>query len=120
MSIEPRSDETRLSLHDPGRGAVLRARLPQVPSQPRALQTLLESLVAWYGRPLSAVLDADAEDVRRHGERWSLLLGDLDGAHIAVEWSHRSASRQRDRFLGRLGDFRSASRLVGSTAGGGR
>lgn len=120
LSIEPRLEETRLSLHEPGRGSVLRARMPLCPSQPRALTTLLESLVAWYGRALVAVLDADAQDVRQHPERWARLLGELDEAHIAVQWTHRPAPQQRDRFLGRLGDFRASSRLVGLAAGGGR
>lgn len=120
MSIEPRPDEVRLSLHEPGRGAILRARLPLCPSQPRALATLLESLVAWYGRSLVAVLDADAQDVRQHGERWARLLGELDDAHIAVRWSHRPPAKRRDRFIGGLGDFRGSSRRIGLTAGGGQ
>jgi len=120
MSIEPRPNEVRVSLYEPGRGSVLRARLPLYPSQPRALATLLESLVAWYGRSLVAVLDADAQDVRQHGERWARLLGELDEANIAVRWSHRPATRRRDRFIGGLGDFRGASRLVGRAAGGGQ
>ena len=119
MSIEPSTRETRLALHEPGRGQVMRARFPTVPNQPRALASLLESVVAWYGRSLSAVLDADAEDVRRHPDRWARLLGDLDSAQIAVQWSQQPDARNhRDRFLGRLGDFRSASRLVGRAAGG--
>lgn len=120
MTIEPHPDEVLLSLHEPGRGSILRARLPVCPHQPRALATLLESLVAWYGRPLVAVLDADAQDVRQHGERWARLLGELDEAHIEVRWSHRPAAKPRDRFLGRLGNFRPAARIVGLAAGGGQ
>jgi hypothetical protein len=120
MSIEPRPNEVRVSLYEPGRGSVLRARLPLYPSQPRALATLLESLVAWYGRSLVAVLDADAQDVRQHGERWARLFGELDEANIAVKWSHRPVARRRDRFIGRMGDFRGASRMVGLAAGGGQ
>lgn len=119
LSIEPSPTEVRISLHEPGRGAVMRARLPLCPSQPRALATLLESLVAWYGRSLVAVIDADAQDVRQHGERWARLLGELDEAHIKVQWLQRRSQR-RDRFIGKLGDFRSASRLVGLAAGGGQ
>jgi hypothetical protein len=94
--------------------------VPLCPSQPRALATLLESLVAWYGRSLVAVLDADAQDVCQHGERWARLLGDLDEAHIAVKWSHRLTPKRRDRFIGKLGDFRGAARMVGLVAGGGQ
>lgn len=119
LSIEPSPTEVRISLHEPGRGTVMRARLPLCPSQPRALATLLESLVAWYGRSLVAVIDADAQDVRQHGERWARLLGELDEANIKVQWSQRRSPR-RDRFIGKLGDFRSASRLVGLAARGGQ
>lgn len=120
LTIEPHPDEVLLSLHEPGRGSILRARLPVCPQQPRALATLLESLVAWYGRPLVAVLDADAQDVRQHGERWARLLGELDERHIEVQWSHRRTGKPRDRFLGKLGNFRPAARMVGLVAGGGR
>lgn len=117
ISIEPGEQEVRLQLSIAGQGPMLRARLPLVPAQPRALATLLESLVAWHGRALVAVLDADASDVRRHGERWARLLGDLDGEHIRVQWS-APGPRGRDRFLGKLGDFRGSGRLLGRAATG--
>jgi hypothetical protein len=98
-------------------GAALRARLPLIPAQPRALSNLLEAVVAWYGRPLCAVLDADAADVRRHGDRWARLLGELDSAQINVEWAARPAPG-RDRFLGQMGDFRSSRSLTARTATG--
>jgi len=120
LTIEPHPAEVLLSLHEPGRGSILRARLPVCPHQPRALATLLESLVAWYGRPLVAVLDADAQDVRQHGERWARLLGELDERHIEVRWSYRRTAKSRDRFLGKLGNFRPATRMVGLEAGGGQ
>jgi hypothetical protein len=118
MTIEPGAAETRVMLHA-GSGSALRARLPLFPAQPHALVTLLEAMAAWHGRSLCAVLDADAEDVRRHGERWAKLIGELDGERISVEWSCRRAGNRRDRFISALGDFRSALRLIQrATAGG--
>lgn len=120
MTIEPRETETRLQLSEGGGGLSLRARLPVCPRHPRALaQLLAEALVGWYGRPLTAVVDADAQDVARHPERWARLLGDLDGEAIRVEWAHpvRPAFR-RDRFMGGLGDFRRARHLVTFAATG--
>jgi hypothetical protein len=119
MTIEPRETETRLQLSEGGGGLCLRARLPVCPHHHRALAQLLEALVAWYGRPLTAVLDADAQDVAQHPERWARLLGDLDGEGIRVEWVHvpRAAFR-RDRFMDRLGDFRHARRLATTAATG--
>ena len=119
MSIEPELSETRLMLTAPLRGTALRARLPTLPSQPRALLLLLEAIAAWYGEPICAVLDAEASDVQRSPERWAQLLGDLDGERVHVEWvGHAAAPRPRDRFLGAVGDFSSARRLITFAATG--
>jgi len=121
MSIEPMAAETRLMLSQARVGTVLKARLPPRPHQPGGLRMLLEGLAAWYGEPLDAVLDADAEDVLHHPERWSRLLGDLDSERIRVEWAGLSrATVTRDRFLGDLGDFRTARRLLTFTTTGQR
>src|SRR5512141_2048525 len=119
VSIEPLAEEIRLSLSVPGTGVKLRARLPAVPVEPRALVMLLEALVAWHGQPLCAVVDADASDVSCQPERWARLLGELDGAHIQVKWSSRLARPPRDRFLGALGGFRRADRVLAHARGGG-
>jgi len=119
LSIEPELSETRLMLTQAQVGTTLRARLPTQPSQPRALLLLLEAIAAWYGQPLHAVLDADASDVQRHPARWAQLLGDLDGERVRVEWVGRAASPvERDRFLGAIGDGRSARRLITFAATG--
>jgi len=119
MSIEPELGETRLMLTQARAGTALRARLPTRPSQPRALLLLLEALAAWYGEPLCAVLDADASDVQQYPERWAQLLGDLDGESVQVQWTaHTASPLLRDRFLGAVGDFRSAKRLVTFAATG--
>jgi hypothetical protein len=113
LSIEPCRTETRLMLTQAPAGTALRARLPILPAQPCALTLVLRGLAAWYGQPLTAVLDADAEDVARHPERWARLLGELDGETVRVEWVARSRpATGRDRFLGVVGDFRSARRLL--------
>jgi hypothetical protein len=121
MSIEPRATETRLMLTQPRVGTSLRARLPVVPVQPEALGLLLRGLVAWYGQPFCAVLDAAAEDVQRQPERWAQFLGDIESALVRVEWvAHQVADEPRDRFLGTLGDFSHARRLITFAATGQR
>jgi len=112
MSIEPRLGETRLMLLASSSPSALRARLPSAPAHPRALITLLEAISMWLGAPLHAVVDADAEDVRRHPERWSVLLGDAPELAVRVEWVSVPAPPKRDRFVGKLGDFASAARLI--------
>lgn len=119
MSIEPRGTETRLMLSLPGERPVLRARLSSSPSHPRALISFLESMSLWHGRPLHAAVDADAEDVRLYPEKWAVLLGDAPELAVRVEWvSVPHARRERDRFLGVLGDFRRAESLTSFAATG--
>ena len=116
MTIEPRGPQVRLLLSEPGLGPSLKARLPLPPPSSRALLLLLEAVSAWYGRPLHAVLDADAEDVRRHPERWAHLAGDLPLVEVSIEWARRSSARerkQRGRFLQGMGEVRSARQLLG-------
>ena len=119
VSIERTAEEIRLSLYIPDKGLKLRARLPAVPVEPRALTMLLEALVAFYGLPLCAVVDADASDVSCQPELWAHLLGELNGQQIQVKWSARPARRPRDRFLGALGGFRRADRVLDTVRGRG-
>lgn len=118
MSLEPRLEEVRLMLCEPQIGTVLKARLRTPPAHPRAVVMLLEALAAWYRQPLHAVLDADAPDVRSDPQRWARLLGEVAGLDVRVEWVARPVSCRRDRFLGSLGDFSSARRLLHRAATG--
>jgi len=118
MSIEPDEDETRLMLTEARIGAALRARLPPVPQQPRALAMLLEAISAWYGQPLSAVVDAGGPGAQRYPERWAQLLGEIDGEQVKLEWVVVPKPAGRDRFLSEMGDFGSAKRLITFAATG--
>jgi hypothetical protein len=121
MTIEPFPSEVRLMLTEPGAGPSLKARLPLPAPHSRALVLLLEALSTWYGRPLHAVLDADAEDVQRHPERWVHLAGDLALVDVSIEWARRSGGavrKRRGRYLDEMGDTRSARRLLGLHATG--
>jgi hypothetical protein len=98
----------------------MRARLSSSPSHPRALIALLESLSLCHGRPLHAFIDADAQDVRRDPQKWEILLGDAPELAVRLEWvSVPTTRRSRDRFLGMLGEHRSAESLVAFAATGG-
>jgi hypothetical protein len=120
MSIEPMTLETRLQLSAPSARSCLRARLPPRPEHPRALITLLEAMTLWYGMPLHAVVDADAEDIRRDPEKWAVLLGDAPELSVRVHYVSVPASRRsrRDRFLAELGDFGHAERITSFAATG--
>lgn len=120
MTIDPDEDETRLMLTEARVGSALRACLPPVPRQPRALAQLLEAISAWYGMPLSAVVDAGAQGALHHPQRWAHLLGEIDGESVRVQWVVVPTERPRNRFLGEMGDFSSAKRLVTFAATGQR
>ena len=116
MTIEPHGSEVRLLVSEPRLGLSLKARLPLPPPSSRALLRMLEAVSAWYSRPSHAVLDADAEDVRRHPERWAHLAGDLPLVEVSIEWARRSSAqerKQRARFLDGMGEVRSARQLLG-------
>jgi hypothetical protein len=102
----------RALLTAPSRGTVLKARLPATPSHSRAVISLLESICLWSGAPLRAVVDADASDVRRHPERWAMLLGDAPSVAVDVEWVGVPPVQRRDKFLGPMGEFSRARRLI--------
>ena len=118
LSIEPLRDSTRLMLSEATGGPSLKARLPPTPAHDRAVAMLLEAFVAWYGLPLCAVLDADAEDVQRDPRRWALALGDLASPQIAVEWVSPAAAPLADRELDGVADFKRARRLITLAATG--
>lgn len=120
LAIEPMAPYTKLMLSRPSVGALLKARLPPKPAHPKAMALLVEALVAWCGEPLCAVIDVDAEEAHRKPEEWARLLGELDSASVTVEWSCVPLESGRDRFLGEMGDFRSARQLLTFTATGQR
>ena len=70
--------------------------------------------------PLSAVIDAGAEGALHHPQRWAQLLGEIAGEQVRVEWVVVPTRTERDRFLGELGDFSAAKRLVTFAATGQR
>ena len=81
----------------------------------------LEALCVWYGRPLCAVLDADAPDFHRRIAHWADYLEVVGNPNITVEWvSPSSESPERGRFFEQMGDFRRARRLIGLAATGQR
>ena len=113
MAIEPRETEMRLQMTEAGHGPVLRARMPLIQAHPQALARLLPALSNWYGRPLTAVLDADAQDVGHRPTFYARMLGDLDGERIRVQWSRPiRRTLRRDRYLGGLGEFRRPCELA--------
>jgi hypothetical protein len=76
MGVRPGPDVTRVLVHD-GPIPILKARLPEAPAHPRALETLAEALALWYGRPLYGALGAAAEDAWCGSPRWHATVDSL-------------------------------------------
>jgi hypothetical protein len=57
--------------------SVLKARLPDAPQHPRALETLAEAIALWYGRPLYGALGVAAEDALCVSPRWHATVEGL-------------------------------------------
>ncbi len=120
MSIEPVGSEVRMMLTAPAASTLMKARLPNPPAHPRAVISLLEAFALWFGQPLRAVIDVDAEDVRRNPARWATLLGNAPELAVAVEWAAVPRPAKKDRFLATMGEFARARRLVSFAATGQR
>lgn len=121
LTLQPQEGYTQILLSQSGSGPLLKARLGCEPMHPGALAKFLESLADWHGLPLFAVLDADAEQVRRYPERWARMTGEAaQSPSITVEWSAPPQARLgQERFFS-MGDFSSARRLLTHAATGQR
>jgi hypothetical protein len=102
MGVRPGPDRTRLLVQD-GPLAILKARLPEVPRHPRALETLAEGVALWYGRPLYAALGVAAEDALCVSPHW----------HATVEGLTRTPLVTIDLVIGPPRPPRGADRLAG-------
>lgn len=120
LSLEPQIGYTQMLLTMPTVGTLLKARLSSEPAHPGALTSFLQGLALWSGLPLFVVLDADAEEVLRHPEKWARMMGDAaQSPSITVQWSCPPPARlYRDKFFDRMGDFSSARRMLVHAATG--
>lgn len=119
LALQPGQSHTQMLLSQSGTGTLLKARLSPEPMHPGALAKLLEALADWQGQSLFAVLDADAEEVRRCPERWARMTDEaVKSPAITVEWSAPvQGPLWRERFF-EMGDFASTRRLLTRSATG--
>jgi len=112
MGVRPGSDVTRILVQEPHL-AMLKARLPDIPQHPRALETLAEGVALWCGRPLYVALGVAAEDALCVSPRWQATVEVLTRTPLVtiepVIGAPRPPWRVEDR--GGLGDFRDVRRL---------
>lgn len=112
MGVRPGPETTRILIQGPGL-TILKARLPDPPQHPRALETLAEGVALWCGRPLYVALGVAAEDSLCVSPHWHATVDVLTRTPLVtiepVIGAPRRPWRPDDR--GRLGDFRDVRRL---------
>lgn len=62
MEILPGPERTRIRVQNGPQQTLLRARLPQAPSDPRAVAMLCEAVALWTGRKVCAALVVEGPD----------------------------------------------------------
>jgi hypothetical protein len=106
MGVRPGPDATRILLQEPQR-TVLKARLPDAPQHPRALETLAEGVALWCGRPLYVALGVAARDALCVSPHWHATVDVLTRTPLVTIEPVIGAPRSPWRVATRaaLGDF---------------
>jgi len=114
MGVRPGSQDTRLLLLETHQ-TLLKARLPDVPQHPRALETLAEGVALWCGRPLYVALGVAAEDALCVSPHWHATVDVLTRTPLVTIEPVIGAPRAPWRVAGRgrLGDFRDIRQMRG-------
>ena len=113
MGVRPSLEFTRVLVQD-GPLPILKARLPEAPRHPRALETLAEGVALWYGRPLYAALGVAAEAAMCVSPRWHATVESLARTplvSIDLVVGRPRPPRSGDG-LGGLGDFADVRQLA--------
>jgi hypothetical protein len=112
MGVRPGPDRTRVLVQD-GPVPILKARLPEAPRHPRALETLAEGVALWYGRPLYAALGVAAADALCVSPRWHATVDGLTRTPlVTIDLVIGPPRRPRDGAgLAGLGDFAEVRQL---------
>lgn len=112
MGVRPGPQVTRILIQE-AQGTVLKARLPDPPAHPRALETLAEGIALWCGRPLYGALGVAAEDALCVSPGWHATVDVLTRTPLVTIELAIGASRPPWRVAdrGHLGSFREVRRL---------
>ena len=114
MGVRPGPKITRILIQEP-QGTLLKARLPDPPEHPRALETLAEGIALWCRRPLYVALGVADEDALCVSPGWHETVDVLTRTPLVtiepVIGAPRPPWRTEDR--GNLGDFREVRQLRG-------
>lgn len=112
VTIDSRSDETRVLAMAGPTETVLKARLSGIAHHPRALPALLEALAMWEGMPVRAAVVVGGSDASSATRLKLDFLTDVSGAPLyTLEFVDGHRRRHRDRIDG-MGEFRDLRQLA--------
>jgi hypothetical protein len=114
MGVRPGPEVTRVLVQEASL-ALLKARLPDAPHHPRALETLAEGVALWCGRPLYVALGVAAEDALCVSPHWHATVDVLTRTPLVTIEPVIGRPRPPWRAAGRsgLGDFQEVRHLRG-------
>lgn len=96
---------------------ILKANLSLRPSNAQAVTTLLEAIAQWEGRPVRAVLVADASSTSSCPTTlYRDTFAVFGGRTYELEWVSRVPVGRSKSVLGGMGSFRRLERLLLQTA----
>jgi hypothetical protein len=112
MGVRPTLDLTRVLVQE-GPLPILKARLPEAPHHPRALETLAEGVALWYGRPLYGALGVADADAGCVSARWHATVDSLTRTPlVTIDLVHgRPRPPRGGDGLGGLGAFAEVRQL---------
>jgi hypothetical protein len=113
MGVRPGPVVTRILLESAD-GPLLKARLPDGPEHPRALETLAESIALWCGQPLYVALGVADGDALCGSPRWHGTIEAMTRSPLVTidpVFGRPRPPRRRADGLGGLGDFADVRQL---------
>jgi hypothetical protein len=112
MGVRPGPEVTRILVQEAS-FALLKARLPDAPHHPWALETLAEGVALWCGRALHVALGVVAKDALCVSPHWQSTVGRLTRTPLVTIEPPSGVPRSSWRVAYRygLGDFRDVCQL---------
>jgi hypothetical protein len=113
MGVVPAPEYVRVLLLDDGGTALLKARLPQDPRHPRALESLCEALALWCGRPIRAAVAADRPGAWCATKPWLDTFDAITRSPLCqIDFVASARPPKRSDGLEGMGDFHDVRQLV--------
>lgn len=113
MGVVPGPQITRVLVQDGPINTLLKARLPNLPGNPRALPTLCEAVALWCGSPVRAAVAVGGPQTSCGLTPWLDAIDHVIRTPLCeIELVHHARTWRRSNEIDGLGDFRDVRQLV--------